>query len=658
MNKIEENVLFDDLIVVKRSGQRVNFHTTKVALAIKKAFDQVMFENSEKQVNKIYEEVLLYIFENYQDRKTIHVEDIQDIIETKLKENKYIEVYQAFSDYRVRRAASRKAFIKQEHKFSKAIERIVRENESRNGYDKPNEILLDFGKTIACEYTKTYILENKFVRAHEEGSLYIHNLDYFYLGKLSSTHLLLEELKEDFPNKLIFKVLEAKNEIDGEIAINALDEELLEYLFKTFRKTLKKTIKKYLEISNYLEYIPLKKVEEIIEKEQSINFDLEHFSSFILNERVKELFELAYNDTMDFLLNELSENIRILLVRLNENSYENKKYSISIGGNNCFEVLMITQCYLKELEKLPRTENVTTIFKVRKENTSEVLGKISELIADGKNIALSFVETSYNKEENVCIEYFSLGGRIFENPIYEEKGSKGRMFVGSISINMGRLGFKYQNKDLKEFYVELDSLLDMTRNGLVEIFETIGNKSKENYQILFHNNILEDEKLESGQKIRKVIKKGVLNIELAGLKECVLNLQETPEKQKDLLLNILSYINEKCKNYTLESKLNFIVSETSKERPLKKLMELDKAIYGIKKGINDKGQYERVDSLFSFKNDLEKDMEHIGKYQRFLSGGNLVKVPLSKNVKPKQIVEIIQVAIQKDVGFLKFEIRK
>ena len=87
-------------------------------------------------------------------------------------------------------------------------------------------------------------------------------------------------------------------------------------------------------------------------------------------------------------------------------------------------------------------------------------------------------------------------------------------------------------------------------------------------------------------------------------------------------------------------------------------MELDKAIYGIKKGINDKGQYERVDSLFSFKNDLEKDMEHIGKYQRFLSGGNLVKVPLSKNVKPKQIVEIIQVAIQKDVGFLKFEIRK
>ena len=31
------------------------------------------------------------------------------------------------------------------------------------------------------------------------------------------------------------------------------------------------------------------------------------------------------------------------------------------------------------------------------------------------------------------------------------------------------------------------------------------------------------------------------------------------------------------------TKMNFVVSETSKHRPLKKLMELDKSIYGIKK---------------------------------------------------------------------------
>ena len=33
--------VFEEIIVVKRSGQRVNFDGTKIAVAIKKAFDQV-----------------------------------------------------------------------------------------------------------------------------------------------------------------------------------------------------------------------------------------------------------------------------------------------------------------------------------------------------------------------------------------------------------------------------------------------------------------------------------------------------------------------------------------------------------------------------------------------------------------------------------------
>ena len=36
-----ENNLTSDLIVVKRSGQRVSFNGAKIALAIKKGFDSV-----------------------------------------------------------------------------------------------------------------------------------------------------------------------------------------------------------------------------------------------------------------------------------------------------------------------------------------------------------------------------------------------------------------------------------------------------------------------------------------------------------------------------------------------------------------------------------------------------------------------------------------
>ena len=80
MEKDKEKDFLDNLTVVKRSGQRVSFNDTKVALAIKKGFDSVYDEYDEKQVNKVKEKVLSYIEKNYKDRKTIGVEDVSDII--------------------------------------------------------------------------------------------------------------------------------------------------------------------------------------------------------------------------------------------------------------------------------------------------------------------------------------------------------------------------------------------------------------------------------------------------------------------------------------------------------------------------------------------------------------------------------------------------
>ena len=54
----EERDFFKDIVVVKRSGQRVNFKDTKVAIAIKKGFDSVYEDYDEKKVNKVKEKVL------------------------------------------------------------------------------------------------------------------------------------------------------------------------------------------------------------------------------------------------------------------------------------------------------------------------------------------------------------------------------------------------------------------------------------------------------------------------------------------------------------------------------------------------------------------------------------------------------------------------
>jgi len=650
-----------DLIVVKRSGQRVDFNSTKIAIAIKKAFDQVEPFNSEKKINKVYEAVVKYIEENYHNRKTINVEDIQDIIENKLKENSFKNVYTAFSDYRIRRAASRQAFgIKQQHKFAKAIERIINDNKDAKNFDgNPSDVLRNFGKTISCEYTKTYVLDNKLVRAHEEGSIYIQNLDYFNLGKLSSAHLKFNtNVEADFPHELIRVATNAKDEIDGEICIDSLDRLIKPMVISKFKNKFINLIDKYLGLTYFSDYVNMDKLKEIIMKENTINIDLEMFDTFALNKRVKDIFDIAYKDAITYIIDFVKRSVKNILLSLNNNYYENKKYSISVGSCDSYECLLISNIYLDILKDLEELANVYTIFKVRKNSDSTLLTKASELVLLEKNISFAFDDASYNKNEYESVEYFSDGKRIFENPIYESVGSTGRMITSSISINMGRLGLRYQNKDLKEFYESFDELLELTKNGLINIFEVIGDKTRKSYRAIFNNNFIDDDKLETDQKIRKIIKKGVLNLELAGLTECVKTLESDSEKQKLLLREILEYANKKCKLYTQEAKLNFVISETSKHRPLRKLMEFDKAIYGIQKGITDKDAYGRLEKLFEFKKDIDKDLEYIGEYQKLLSGGNFVKIELNKSAKVKNVLEIINSALLKDVGFIKIVIGK
>ena len=75
-----EKDFLDDLVVVKRSGQRVSFNDAKIALAVKKGFDSVYEEYDEKNVYKVKEKVLDQIRKEYKDRKTIGVEDVSDVI--------------------------------------------------------------------------------------------------------------------------------------------------------------------------------------------------------------------------------------------------------------------------------------------------------------------------------------------------------------------------------------------------------------------------------------------------------------------------------------------------------------------------------------------------------------------------------------------------
>ena len=85
---------------------------------------------------------------------------------------------------------------------------------------------------------------------------------------------------------------------------------------------------------------------------------------------------------------------------------------------------------------------------------------------------------------------------------------------------------------------------------------------------------------------------------------------------------------------------------------------LNKNQYNIKKGVSDKPNYSRIDRLFNYKDDINNDFKYIGKYQKMLSGGCLIEIELPKNISCNKISDMINLAIDSDIGFLKIMVKR
>ena len=645
------NEVLENLVVVKRSGQRVDFNASKIAIAIKKAFDAVYQDPDEKQIYSVFESVLKYINKEYSERKTISVEDIQDVIEEHLKKLGFIDVYNSFSEYRQKRAASRKVFSeKQQHKFVKVVESI----ENIDPTLTPRKLLHKFGKIISSEYAKSYILDSKYIRACEEGNMYIHNLEFFPLGYMSHLNLLLD-IKEDdeYLDEFISDIINSQSEVSAEIGINNLDKLLEKYFLNHYKKILKQKIKCYFMINGTFDFIPFNKIDDLINKIDDIEIDISYFEQFINNPILKNVFKIILSDSFESEKDFITTTISRIFTSLR--TYQiNNSYTVSVSTCSSNITKFVRDEIVSYLTDNNLIDNIQVVFKVNEKSDETYLSKIASLIINQKNVYLSFPNNSYNKDEFNEVEYFSNGLRIFESLNESEKKSTGRMIVTSTSINIARFGLKHlNNKNTADFYEDLDQLLELTKNEMILAFETIGNKNKENYQVLFNGNVLGDERLEPGQKIRKIIKSGVLNIGLVGLKECVLSFEPDENKQYLLLTQILNHLNKKMKEFSEETKLFFQLFEPSGETSRKHFIGIDKSIYGTHKGITDKNAYDLIDTAKFITNNKE-----LSKVQKLLSGGCLVTIDISNKLNNKKIVDLIKELINDDMGFVKLRVGK
>lgn len=163
--------------VIKRDGRRVKYDRNKIVIAIQKANDEV--EDHEKiSENKIYN--IVASIEN-RGVDEMQVEDIQDIIEQKLMQEKKFTLAKTYIIYRYTREMVRKANTTDESILSlikNSNKDVMEENSNKNAIIASTQRDLIAGE-VSKDLTKRLLLPEKIIKAHEDGVLHFHDADYF-----------------------------------------------------------------------------------------------------------------------------------------------------------------------------------------------------------------------------------------------------------------------------------------------------------------------------------------------------------------------------------------------------------------------------------------------------------------------------------------------
>ena len=661
--KGEKEDLLNNIQVIKRNGSKVDFNGTKIAMAIKKGFDSITVEDangevaskySEKDIQKVYQDVIKTIEKNFWDNKSIKIEDIQDIIEETLKKDKYTDVYESFKDYRELRAQSREMFTydKRLHKFIKTLEGLGLKSANEDDTKRENAnvdgntamgTMLQYGSTVSKEFAKSYLMKKKFSNAHDEGDIHVHDLDFLAMGTTTCNQIDLEKLfKNGFstghghlrePNDIMsYSALAAiaiqsnQNDQHGGQSIPAFDYYLAPGVLKTFKKKFKETVKDYIDLEGLNDLINVSVLEKDIMKLDSIDAKVEDFEKYYKNSDVlKRMFTLALDKAMKKTEKQTYQAMEAFVHNLNTmHSRAGAQVpfsSINFGTDTSSEGRMVIKNYMLAAEAgLGHGETPIfpiSIFKVKEgvnynsEDPNYDLFKLSCRVSAKRLFPnWSFLDSTFNKQKDNDyrkeVGYMGCRTRVLANVVDPDKAvTPGRGNLSFTTINLPRLGIKYgivgpnQGKtkaDMKGFYKALDELMELVKDQLLERFEIQCNKKIYNFPFLLGQGVwIDSEKLKPGDRLRKVLKHGTLSIGFIGLAECLTALTgkhhgESAESQK-LGLEIIGRMRKNCDEYAKKYNLNFTCLATPSEGLAGRFTNLDKAIYGKIAGVTDKAYY-------------------------------------------------------------------
>ncbi|HCC00325.1 MAG TPA: anaerobic ribonucleoside triphosphate reductase [Ruminococcaceae bacterium] len=687
--------------IKKRDGRETPFNIEKIANAIFKAA-QASGGNDYEQAMNLASKVTERI--EAKGEQVPSVEDIQDIVEQILIETEHVRTAKAYILYRANRTRVRDMNTKlmkiyEDLTFKSSLDNdLKRENANIDG-DTAMGTMLKYGSEGAKQFYDMFVLKPEHAKAHREGDIHIHDLDFLTLTTTCCQIDLVKLFDQGFctghgflrePNDIssytalaCIAIQSNQNDQHGGQSVPNFDYAMAIGVKKTFVKRYQQNMVRAFEL--------LAGDEEAAEKVETVTSQLKQKKLLPLLDNSNDYEKMAADLLAEYYPRETVKKALLYTRKEAVKETDRATYqameafihnlntmhsragaqipfsSINYGMDTSPEArLAIKNLLLATEAGLGNGE--TPIFPIQifrvKEGVSYNKGdpnydlfRLSCRVSAKRMFPnFSFMDSPYNlkyyKKGHPETEMAYMGcrtrvGSDITDPEHEVINGRGNLSF--TSVNLPRLAI-CSHGNVDAFFQSLDKEIDLVIEQLLHRFEIQGRKRVRNFPFMMGQGIwLGSENLEADDEVREVLKHGTLTLGFIGLAECLKSLigkhhGESEEAQK-LGLRIVGYMRKRMDEATQKYQLNFSLIATPAEGLSGRFVRMDKERFGVVEGVTDREYYTNSFHVpVYYPINAFRKIQLEGPYHELTNGGHITYVELDGD--PTQNLDAFEAVVR------------
>lgn len=618
--------------VIKRDGSSVDYDRSKIIIAIQKANAEV--EDSEKISQEKIEAIVDGIESKH--RMRMLVEDIQDIIEQRLMDEKKFALAKTYIIYRYSRALVRKANTTDDSILSlikNSNKDVMEENSNKNAVVAATQRDLIAGE-VSKDLTRRVLLPEKISKAHEQGVLHFHDADYFLQPIFNCCLINIGDMLDNgtvMNGKLIespksFQVAcTVMTQIIASVASSQYGGQSVDvrHLGKYLRRSREKFSKRFREI------LGESASSETIEK--------------LTDERLRAELRGGVQ-TIQYQINTLmTTNGQSPFVTLFLNLDKDDEY-LEENAMIVEEILRQRLEGIKNEKGVYVTPAFPKLIYVLDEHNCMKGGKydyVTKLAVkcSAKRLYPDYISAKKMRENYENNVFSCMGCRSFLTPWKDADGNykfEGRFNQGVVSLNLPQIGILAKG-DEKKFWELMDERLALCYEALMCRHRALKGTTSDVSPVHWQYGAIA--RLAPGEKIDQFLTGGYSTISLGyiGLYEVTKLMKgesHTTPRGQEFAMQVMNYMRAAADRWKAETGIAFGLYGSPAESLCYRFARIDKERFGTIEDVTDKGYYtnsyhvdvrEKIDAFSKF--DFES------RFQKISSGGAIsyVEIPNMRN---------------------------